>query len=79
MSVAVGSCIQIALFVIPFIVTLGWIIGKPMSMLFDPFESIVLFFSGACILPLMYYTLVSPADVCALARSARGELRRAGR
>ena len=36
---------QIALFVIPFIVILGWIIGRPITMLFDPFESIVLFFS----------------------------------
>ena len=36
---------QIALFVIPFIVTLGWMIGRPLTMLFDPFESIVLFFS----------------------------------
>lgn len=45
LGVAVGSSIQIALFVIPFIVTLGWIIGKPLTMLFDPFESIVLFFS----------------------------------
>ena len=34
-----------ALFVIPFIVILGWIIGHPITMLFDPFESIVLFFS----------------------------------
>lgn len=41
MSVAVGSSIQIALFVIPFMVTLGWILGKPLSLLFDPFESIV--------------------------------------
>ena len=38
---------QIALFVIPFIVTLGWIIGKPLTLLFDPYESIVLFLSGA--------------------------------
>ncbi|OCH95484.1 calcium/proton exchanger [Obba rivulosa] len=43
LGVAVGSSIQIALFVIPFIVTLGWIIGKPLTLLFDPFESIVLF------------------------------------
>ncbi|TFK50114.1 calcium/proton exchanger [Heliocybe sulcata] len=42
-GVAVGSSIQIALFVIPFIVTLGWIIGKPLSLLFDPFEAIALF------------------------------------
>ncbi|KAI9061033.1 calcium/proton exchanger [Trametes sanguinea] len=46
LGVAVGSSIQIALFVIPFIVTLAWIMGKPLSLLFDPFESIVLFFSG---------------------------------
>ncbi|KAI0254958.1 calcium/proton exchanger [Lactifluus subvellereus] len=45
LSVAVGSSIQIALFVIPFIVTLAWIMGKPLTLLFDPFESIVLFLS----------------------------------
>jgi len=45
LGVAVGSSIQIALFVIPFIVTLAWIIGKPLTLLFDPFESIVMFLS----------------------------------
>ncbi|KAM0748657.1 Calcium/proton exchanger [Meredithblackwellia eburnea MCA 4105] len=45
MGVAVGSSIQIALFVIPFLVTLGWMMGKPLSLLFDPFESITLFLS----------------------------------
>jgi len=43
LGVAVGSSIQIALFVVPFIVILGWILGHPMTLLFDPFESIVLF------------------------------------
>lgn len=43
LGVAVGSSIQIALFVIPFIVVLAWILGKPLTLLFDPFESIVLF------------------------------------
>ncbi|KAH9003009.1 calcium/proton exchanger [Lactarius hatsudake] len=43
LGVAVGSSIQIALFVIPFITTLGWILGKPLTLLFDPFESVVLF------------------------------------
>ncbi|KAF7330512.1 hypothetical protein MVEN_02490700 [Mycena venus] len=43
LGVAVGSSIQIALFVIPFIMVLGWILGKPLTMLFDPFESIALF------------------------------------
>ena len=53
---------QIALFVIPYVcvknpgialthfcsfaVTLGWTLGKPLTILFDPFESIVLFLSG---------------------------------
>ena len=29
-----------------FIVILGWTLGKPLTLLFDPFESIVLFLSG---------------------------------
>jgi len=45
LGVAVGSSIQIALFVIPFIVTLAWILGKPLPLLFDPYESIALFLS----------------------------------
>ncbi|KAF9453187.1 hypothetical protein P691DRAFT_659170, partial [Macrolepiota fuliginosa MF-IS2] len=45
LSVAAGSSIQIALFVLPFIVTLGWMIGKPMTLLFDPYASVALFFS----------------------------------
>ncbi|KAG1750398.1 calcium proton exchanger [Suillus paluster] len=45
LGVAVGSSIQIALFVIPFIVTLGWIMNKPLTLLFDPLESVVLFLS----------------------------------
>ncbi|KIJ12836.1 hypothetical protein PAXINDRAFT_82403, partial [Paxillus involutus ATCC 200175] len=45
LSVAVGSSIQIALFVIPFIVTLAWILDKPLTLLFDPFLSIILFLS----------------------------------
>ncbi|KAI0264486.1 Sodium/calcium exchanger protein-domain-containing protein [Gloeopeniophorella convolvens] len=44
-SVAVGSTIQTALFVIPFMVILGWVLGKPLPLLFDPFESIVLYIS----------------------------------
>lgn len=36
---------QISLFVIPFTVVLSWILGKPLTMLFDPLESIVLFLS----------------------------------
>lgn len=29
-----------------FIVTLAWILGKPLTLMFDPFQSIVLFLSG---------------------------------
>ena len=59
---------QIALFVLPYVcvrrgdvwtdslrsftVTLGWIMGKPLTLLFDPFESIALFLSGEA---LSYY------------------------
>jgi len=45
LGVAVGSSIQIALFVIPFIVTLSWILKKPLTLLFDPYESIAMFLS----------------------------------
>jgi Ca2+:H+ antiporter len=38
----VGSTLQIALFVTPFLVILGWIISQPMSLLFDTFQTIVL-------------------------------------
>ncbi|OAX41504.1 hypothetical protein K503DRAFT_490567 [Rhizopogon vinicolor AM-OR11-026] len=44
-SVAVGSSIQTTLLIIPFMVTLGWIIDRPLALLFDPFESVVLYIS----------------------------------
>ena len=37
-SVAVGSTMQIALFVAPVLVLLGWAIGQPMDLDFNPFE-----------------------------------------
>ncbi|KAF9016276.1 calcium/proton exchanger [Hymenopellis radicata] len=43
LAVSVGSCIQIALFVIPLLVLIGWMIGKPLSLLFDPLEVVTLF------------------------------------
>ncbi|KAL0265216.1 hypothetical protein SLS55_001181 [Diplodia seriata] len=42
-GVAVGSSIQIAIFVTPFIVILGWIMGKDMSLYFNIFETVSLF------------------------------------
>ncbi|MGF1536205.1 MAG: calcium/proton exchanger [Elainellaceae cyanobacterium] len=37
-SVAVGSTLQIALFVAPLLVLVGWFIGQPMDLNFNPFE-----------------------------------------
>jgi len=37
-SVAVGSSMQIALFVAPVLVLAGWLMGKPMDLDFNPFE-----------------------------------------
>lgn len=45
-GVAVGSSIQIALFVTPVIVLLGWILNKDMSLYFSLFETISLFVSA---------------------------------
>lgn len=39
-SVALGSSLQIALFVAPVLVLAGWILGKPMDLNFNPFELI---------------------------------------
>jgi Ca2+:H+ antiporter len=44
-GVALGSSLQIALFVTPTLVLLGWGIQQPMSMSFDPFGAIVFFLS----------------------------------
>ncbi len=41
MGVAVGSCTQISLFVTPFIVIVGWVTDKPMSLNFPHFEVIL--------------------------------------
>ena len=45
MGVAVGSSMQIALLVTPALVILGWIIGQPMTLHFETFETVVFFLS----------------------------------
>ena len=45
-GVAVGSSIQVALFLTPMIVLLGWALGKDMSLYFSLFETICLFVSA---------------------------------
>lgn len=38
LSVAMGSSLQIALFVAPVLVVIGWVIGQPMDLNFNPFD-----------------------------------------
>jgi Ca2+:H+ antiporter len=45
LGVAVGSSMQIALFVTPALVILGWVLGQPMSLSFEPFGAVVFYLS----------------------------------
>lgn len=45
LGVAIGSSMQIALFVTPFLVILGWIIDREMTLQFKGFETVVFFLS----------------------------------
>lgn len=45
-GVAVGSSIQIALFITPLVVILGWCMGKEMTLFFTLFETVCLFVSA---------------------------------
>ncbi|TVY17831.1 Vacuolar calcium ion transporter [Lachnellula arida] len=45
MGVAIGSSMQIALLVTPFLVILGWIMDIPMTLHFETFETVVFFLS----------------------------------
>lgn len=62
-SVAIGSSMQIALLVTPFLVILGWIIDKPMTLHFESFETVVLFLS---VLITNYLISVSNQPSCRL-------------
>ncbi|KAK2805755.1 hypothetical protein FQN51_009258 [Onygenales sp. PD_10] len=44
-GVAIGSSLQIALFVTPFLVILGWILGQDMTLHFQTFETVCFFLS----------------------------------
>ncbi|KAI3804882.1 hypothetical protein L1987_26748 [Smallanthus sonchifolius] len=43
LGVAIGSSTQISMFVMPICVVVGWIIGRPMDLDFEPFETATLF------------------------------------
>lgn len=53
-GVAIGSSMQIALFLTPFCVIVGWLIDQPMSLLFTTFETVALF---ATVLMLNYIVM----------------------
>lgn len=41
-EVVVGSSLQIVMFIIPLLIVIAWILGKPLLMFFDPFESVAM-------------------------------------
>lgn len=43
--VIIDSLLQIGLFVIPFLVVVGWCIAEPMTLFFDSFQTVVMFLS----------------------------------
>jgi len=52
-GVAVGSSQQIAMMVTPLMVILGWILGQPMSLYFEVFETCVLFMTVILVFALV--------------------------
>lgn len=44
-GIAISSSLQIGLLVTPVLVLTGWVIGQPMSLFFENFETVVLFTS----------------------------------
>ena len=63
-GVAIGSSMQIALLVTPFLVILGWIIDQPMTLHFEAFETVVFFLS----------VLVVNCERCGSARACSSKL-----
>ncbi|PLW46792.1 hypothetical protein PCASD_05990 [Puccinia coronata f. sp. avenae] len=45
MTGAISSSIQIGLFIVPLVVILGWMLAKPLTLIFDSFQSMILFLS----------------------------------
>jgi Ca2+:H+ antiporter len=52
-GVAIGSSLQIALFVTPFLVILGWIMGVEMTLHFQVFETVSFFISALVVILLI--------------------------
>jgi len=52
-GVAIGSSLQIAIFVTPFLVILGWIMGQPMTLHFETFETVAFFLASLVVILLI--------------------------
>jgi len=52
-GVAIGSSLQIALFVTPFLVVLGWAMGQPMTLHFETFETVSFFLASLVVVLLI--------------------------
>ncbi|RAR03300.1 vacuolar calcium ion transporter h(+) exchanger [Stemphylium lycopersici] len=62
-GIAVGSSIQIAIFITPVIVILGWIMGKEMTLYFNIFETVALFVTVLVVNFLRWLVSFTPMDV----------------
>jgi len=56
-GVAIGSSVQIALLVTPVLVIIGWCIDMPMSLYFEPFQTVIMFMSV-----LVVYAVVNDGE-----------------
>jgi Ca2+:H+ antiporter len=75
LGVAVGSSMQVALFVTPALVILGWILGQNMSLSFEPFGSIAFFLSVLVVegLIAVSQTPGSPNPYCLVSQKIASE------
>ena len=63
-GVAIGSSMQIALLVTPFLVILGWIMGRDMTLHFETFETVVFFLSVLITNYLIAVSILRPVANC---------------
>src|SRR5262249_10324397 len=52
-GVAIGSSLQIAIFVTPFLVVLGWAMDRPMTLHFETFETVSFFLASLVVVLLI--------------------------
>lgn len=69
-GVAIGSSMQIALLVTPFLVILGWIMGQEMTLKFETFETVV-FFLAVLVTNYLIAVCVLLNTLCCMLADAR--------